>query len=306
MNSMRIDNVSFPYPVLGISDDIKPTLEETNCESPVINVYKDGNNIVISILIALQNEDIIDYIEKDDAEFSFEVSCPATLYRHCEKFKTLQHTFSIPQSKLNVELIFETYVIAKRTIQNYSNRGLNPDYDGHIIVLNRGDLLVAFRPSRKSLDMDLRNIRNPKSFISVDKNTDAQTKHVFYNLDDQKIQILLPESLFEKYQRIKDEKVLFKASLYFDAVVFALNHFARYNSKNYLWVRTLKYRMQEDDVINAFDDDLDELFDGEVKEDIANEIYKLAQIMMEFPYNGLMNKILADRERDNEPQLFQL
>lgn len=302
---MRIDNVSFPYPVLGISDDIKPTLEDTNCESPVINVYKDGTNIVISIQISLENEDIINYIEKDDAEFSLEVSCPATLYRHCETFKTLQHTFSIPQSKLNVELNFETYVIVKRAIQNYTNRGLNPDYNGHIINLNKGDLLVAFRPSRKSLDVDLRNIRNPKSFISVDKNSDPQTKHVCYNLEDQKIQILLPESLFEKYQRIKDEKVLFKASLYFDAVVFALNRFAQHKSKNYLWVRTLKYRMQEKDILNAFDNDLDDLFDGDGKEDITDEIYKLAQIMLEFPYNGLMNKIIADRERDNEPQLFQ-
>lgn len=303
---MRIDNVSFPYPVLGISDDIKPTLEDTNCESPVINVYKEGNSIVISIQISLQNEDILNYIEKDDAEFSLEVSCPATLYRYCENFKMLQHTFSIPQTKLNVELNFETYVIAKRNIQNYTNRGLNPDYNGHVINLNRGDLLVAFRPSRKSLDTDLRNIRNPKSFISVEKNTDSQTKHVFYNLEDQKIQILLPESLFMKYQRIKDEKVLFKASLYFDAVVYALNRFAKYKSKNYLWVRVLKNRMQEEAVLNAFDDDLDDLFEGEVKEDITDEIYKLAQIMMEFPYNGLMDKIIADRERDNDLQLFQL
>lgn len=301
---MRIDNVSFPYPVLGISDDIKPTLEETNCESPIINVDKEGNNIVISIQISLQNDDIIDYIEKDDAEFSLEVSCPATLYRHCEKFKTLQHTFPIPQAKLNVELDFETFVIAKKQILNYTNRGLNPDYNGHTINLNKGDLLVAFRPSRRPLDIDLRNIKNPKSFISVDKNPDSKTKHVFYNLYNQKIQILLPEQLFEKYQRVKDEKIIFKASLYFDAIVYALSHFSKFKSKNYLWVRTIKSRMQDKDVMNAFEDDLDDLFDGDIKEDITDDIYKLAQIMFELPYDNLMNKIIADRERDNEPQLF--
>ena len=301
---MRIDNVSFPYPVLGISDDIKPTLEETNCESPIINVDKEGNNIVISIQISLQNDDIIDYIEKDDAEFSLEVSCPATLYRHCEKFNTLQHTFPIPQAKLNVELDFETFVIAKKQILNYTNRGLNPDYNGHTINLNKGDLLVAFRPSRRPLDIDLRNIKNPKSFISVDKNPDSKTKHVFYNLYNQKIQILLPEQLFEKYQRVKDEKIIFKASLYFDAIVYALSHFSEFKSENYLWVRTIKSRMQDKDVMNAFEDDLNDLFDGDIKEDITDDIYKLAQIMFELPYDNLMNKIIADRERDNEPQLF--
>ena len=41
---MRIENVSLPYPVLGISDDIRPTLEETGCSNPDITIEEDGKN----------------------------------------------------------------------------------------------------------------------------------------------------------------------------------------------------------------------------------------------------------------------
>ena len=39
---MKTENVSFPYPVLGISDDITPSLEETECASPEITITEEG------------------------------------------------------------------------------------------------------------------------------------------------------------------------------------------------------------------------------------------------------------------------
>ena len=38
---MRTENVSLPYPVLGISDDITPSLEETGCSSPIITIVEE-------------------------------------------------------------------------------------------------------------------------------------------------------------------------------------------------------------------------------------------------------------------------
>ena len=52
---MRIENVSLPYPVLGISDDIIPTLEETGCSAPRINLEEEGDSIKISVELKLEN-----------------------------------------------------------------------------------------------------------------------------------------------------------------------------------------------------------------------------------------------------------
>lgn len=289
---MKIDDVSFPYPVLGISDDIRPTLEETNCERPIIEVYQEGINVYVDIQVALENKDILNYIEKGFAEFIVEVSCPSTLYRHCESFKSFNHKFSIPQSRLNNELDFETFVIAKREILNYQNEGLNSDYKGCTINLHKGDLLVAYLPSNVPLDMDLRNIRNPKSFIDVTKNSDPNVKQVCFNLEDQKIQILLPEDSFSKYQDAKSQKNTLRASLYLDALVYALLHYGKYKKSERLWVRTLKYRMQEEVIRNAINIDIDELYEEEKNmEEIIDDVYKIAQTMLNLPYAELLDEL---------------
>lgn len=293
---MRIDNVSFPYPVLGISDDIIPTLEESKCDVPVITAENDGfGGIAISAQIKLENEDILKYIADGYAEFSLEVSCRDTLYRQCEKFSELEHKFTIPQTKLYGELCFETYVIAKKDINNYTNSGLNPDYKGHVINLHKGDLLVAYTPTAIELDIDLRNVRSPKSFMSVDKNPDANEKRVRFNLKAPKIQILLPEELYLQYKQISKNDSFqeeLKASLYLDALVFALHEYAQNKDKNYIWVRTLKYRLQEDAVRSVVDvDDIEELFNPNSTEDHTTEYYILAQTMLNLPYKDLIQKM---------------
>ena len=68
---MKIDNVSFPYPVLGINDDIRPTLEETRCDSPTITIEGDRSNFYVNVDIKLENEDILNYI-KNIIKQSFE------------------------------------------------------------------------------------------------------------------------------------------------------------------------------------------------------------------------------------------
>ena len=300
---MRIENVSFPYPVLGINDDITPTLEQTECAVPSIKAEYDGkDNILISVNVKMPNQDIMQYIVDGYAEFSVEVSCRDTLFRHCEKFSGTEYTFSIQQKKLFGEMSFETYVIAKKDINNYANSGLNSDYKGHVINLHKGDLLAAYTPTSISLDIDRTNVRIPKTFMSVDKNPDVQEKRVRFNLQAPKIQILLPEELYMQYKPISKSKAFqeeLKASLYLDALFFALQHYAEYKSKNYIWVRAIEYRLQEETIQNAIDniDNIDDLFNPQNNEDYTTEYYILAQAMLNLPYKDLILKMARNKGR---------
>ena len=300
---MRIENVSFPYPVLGINDDITPTLEQTECAVPSIKAEYDGkDNILISVNIKMPNQDIMQYIIGGDAEFSVEVSCRDTLFRHCEKFSDLEHTFSIQKKKLFGEMTFETYVIAKRDINNYTNSGLNPDYTGHVINLHKGDLLAAYTPTSISLDIDRINVRIPKTFMSVDKNPDVKEKRVRINLNAPKIQILLPEDLYLQYKPISNSNAFqeeLKASLYLDALFFALLHYPENKTKNYIWVRAIEYRLQEETIQKAIEDigniNIDDLFNPQSGEDYSTEYYILAQTMLNLPYKDLILKMAKNK-----------
>lgn len=300
---MRIENVSLPYPVLGISDDIIPTLEETGCSAPRINLEEEGDSIKISVELKLENSDILAYIKKESAEYAVEVTCPSTMFRECKTSPAPSFDFLIKKNLLNGKLDFESFVIAKKDIIGYKNEGLNPDYEGHIINLHKGDLLVAYKKSSYPLNLDLRNIRNIRSFMTVLKNPRENEHSVTYDLDGPKILIYLPEEMMVEYNKSSSDisennkrKKILKASIYVQALTYALLHYKEYkdNESDSLWVNALTYRMREDDLREYCSD----IFSGESSGDNSqnmNDLFKLAHIMLNQPYIDMLQQISANR-----------
>ena len=72
---MKNKDICFPYPVLGVGDDVgpKPSVK------PQINEEKD--DFVIHIDLEMHNEDILKLICNDYAIFTCEIDCPSTFYR---------------------------------------------------------------------------------------------------------------------------------------------------------------------------------------------------------------------------------
>lgn len=293
---MRIDNVSFPYPVLGISDDITPSLDETGCANPNIRVNDEGDKFRVDVELKLTNLDILDYIQKEKAEYTVEVHCRSTLYRHRVPSPVPVFFFHIPKVLLNDKLEFESFVVAKSDIHEYKNRGLNPDYEGHIINLHKGDILVAYRKCAIPINIDLRNVRNMKSFMKVIKNENPQEHSVVYGLDGPKILILLPEEMMIEYnkkpsQPSADEenqrRTILKASLYLEALTFALLNYKKHKEDGYMWVNALTYRMQEPDIREFCENLL--IDDGE--ELNYEDLFKLAHMMLNQPYLNMLKQI---------------
>lgn len=294
---MRTENVSLPYPVLGISDDIRPTLEETGCEQPEITVDEEGDLFRISVILKLMDEDIINYIQDGLAEYSVEVSCHSTMYRNCISSSSPVFSFTVEKKLLNGKLYFESFVIARKDIIDYKNKGLNPDYEGHTINLHKGDLLVAYEKSSIPLNLDLRNIRNMKSFITVQKNTNPYEHSVKYELDSPKILILLPEEMMVEYNKKpsnskeqEERKVILKASLYLQALTFALLNYQEFKDGDHMWVNALSYRMNELDI----KDFCSSIFSNDSKSPESQnmgDLFKLAHMMLNQPYLGMLKHI---------------
>ena len=296
---MKIKDVSLPYPVLGINDDIMPTLEETGCSEPDIKVFEEGDSFRISVVLKLKNDDILNYIKKGFAEFSVEMSCPSTMFRGCFTSPSPEFDFMVEKRLLNGILDFETFVIVKKDINDYRNEGLNSDYDGHIINLHKGDLLVAYEKSSIPLNLDLRNIRNMKSFMKVLKNDREDERSVTYDLDGPKILIYLPEDMMIEYNKKssdpsenKKRKQILKASIYVQALIFALIHYQEYKDSDHMWVNALTYRMKEDDLKDICADILNEEFIGYDMQNME-DLFKLAHMMLNQPYMDMLKQISA-------------
>ena len=294
---MRIENVSLPYPVLGISDDIRPTLEETGCSNPVITISEEGDLFRIFVTLKLENNDIVNYIQDEFAEFSVEVSCHSTMYRNCISSSTPIFSFTVEKKLLNGRLYFESFVIARKDILNYRNEGLNPDYEGHIINLHKGDLLVAYNKCSIPLNLDLRNIRNMKSFMTVQRSNNPNEHTVAYELESSKILIILPEEMMEEYNKKpsktsepKERKVILKASLYLNALTYALLNYQKYKDRDLMWVNALSYRMKEPD-IKDFCKDIINSDSSNSDSQNMDYLFKLAHMMLNQPYLGMLKQI---------------
>ena len=297
---MRIENVSLPYPVLGISDDIRPTLEETDCSNPVITISEEGDLFRISVTLKLKNNDIVNYIQDEFAEFSVEVSCHSTMYRNCISSSTPVFSFTVEKKLLNGRLDFESFVIASKDIFNYRNEGLNPDYEGHVINLHKGDLLVAYNKFSIPLNLDLRNIRNMKSFMTVQRSNNPNEHTVTYELESSKILIILPEEMMEEYNKKpsntsepKERKVILKASLYLNALTYALLNYQKYKDRDLMWVNALSYRMKEPD-IKDFCKDIINFDSSNSGSHNMDYLFKLAHMMLNQPYLGMLKQISTD------------
>lgn len=297
---MRIENVSLPYPVLGISDDIRPTLEETGCSNPVILISEEGDLFRISVTLKLKNNDIVNYIQDEFAEFSVEVSCHSTMYRNCISSSTPVFSFTVEKKLLNGRLDFESFVIASKDIFNYRNEGLNPDYEGHVINLHKGDLLVAYNKCSIPLNLDLRNIRNMKSFMTVQRSNNPNEHTVTYELESSKILIILPEEMMEEYNKKpsntsepKERKVILKASLYLNALTYALLNYQKYKDRDLMWVNALSYRMKEPD-IKDFCKDIINFDSSNSDSQNMDYLFKLAHMMLNQPYLGMLKQISTD------------
>ena len=161
---------------------------------------------------------------------------------------------------------------------------------------------MAYKKCSIPLNLDLRNVRNMKSFMTIRKNDNENEHSVVYSLEDQKIIILLPEEMMAEYNKKpantsesneenNKRKVILKASLYLEALTYALLNYKQYEKKqeenNYMWVAALTYRMNEPDI----KDYCSEIFNDDNNEQEVEEIFKLAHVMLNQPYLGMLKQI---------------
>jgi hypothetical protein len=80
---MKYKNVSLPYPVLGIYDDIYPLLEDDCIQ--MADPVKTATEYQFRIILKQQNKDISQLVSCGKAEYACEVTCRSTFLRRCYK-----------------------------------------------------------------------------------------------------------------------------------------------------------------------------------------------------------------------------
>ena len=278
---MKINDISLPYPVLGISDDVFPLLKDgcVRIDDPVCT----ASTFRFKVHLKQKNKEISQFIRKGMAEYVCEVNCTRTFFRTCFKNASPDFEIELPRKGVSGHIEFDTFVTVKTPIEQYHNSQFNSDYDGVSFDMEPGDVLVAFPSSYYNLDLKYDKLYAAGSFMQITKGED-DGRPTWFNLGGDKILIVLPPKMFKEYEeRIsvdRDYIEIIHSSIVFNALVFALYHIDEEQYEMKQWSEAIKYRIATEPGLASFD--------------ITNKdhVCDLAQSLLADPYQRLFNRLV--------------
>lgn len=189
---MKLNDISFPYPVLGVNDDIIPGLAE---DSIVIKFDKSNpKEYGLSVSLRFDNPNIHNLIKDGCAQYVCEVDCVKTNLRKSVKWHEPEFSFNIDRKSVSGYVELNCYVTVMKPIENYVNCGFHEDYKGAIFNLGPGDILAGF-PTRSFLaDPKFDKLKSATSFMQI--RHDKDNDHTNFEFTPTTIDIKLPTELF--------------------------------------------------------------------------------------------------------------
>lgn len=271
---MKLNNISFPYPVLGIRDDVKPLLSD-DCVSIEIDQLIDSYSIKVSL--KQENETITRLINEGFAEYTCEIDCQKAFLRESVSSKESTFYVNIPRRKVNGRVYLNFFVTVKQTILDYTNSGFNEDYEGYTFDLEPGDILVGFPQSYFDADIKYDKLQAAGSFMVIREDvTISQTR---FDIAGDKIEIVLPSDMYTMYKNGIGERNMevIHSSMAFNALCFALYNIQE-NSET-LWARCVNTRIDTEPELAQFKD-LDKI-----------QVPMLAQALLGDPYKRMFENL---------------
>lgn len=277
---MNLNNITFPYPVLGSYDDIMPAPQ-----NPDVRVFKDRDNYSFDIGLSYNNPDIEWLVSDDYADYVCEVSCDMTRFRRCFKGKKLHFKIAIPRKSVAGRINFACTITVKKPIKGYTNKGFHPDYYGHVFDMEPGDLLGVFSQFFYYADIKYDKLKAVGTFMEICETEDALPVTI---LDKDKIELRLPTQLYNDYKdnpSVNSKADILHASIVLNSLIYALCRIENFYHKK--WAEAIMYRINTEKELEEF-----------MEQDPCEwKVDKLAQILLGKPYERLFNYL-----KQNQPQ----
>jgi hypothetical protein len=286
---MKISNISFPHPVLGINPpgfepdvvgDFRVTYQET-----ITNKLKVEANYEL-----LNSSQIAGLITRGDAVFACEVNCRKTAYRNIFTPQP-NHPIEIDTELLRDEVEFDFYILASKDFDYIDEGKWHTDYQGKVFKVQKG-MLLAYGGKKKTLIIWDPVSKQRNSLLTVEPGDD-DVGPFEVDIYSETIDIYLPKKTFLIFSAIYESHPEYQNSFHASLAVPAIaKAFMAMESKDISqieqieekkWYQSIKIRMETDSVLSAEDDP-----------------FKRAQRLLNNPFSllseGLLKSQIAEEE----------
>lgn len=278
---MNLNNITFPYPVLGSFDDIIPAPSE-----PEVEVLQDKQNYHFIVRLGYNNKEIKNLVERDFADYVCEVSCDMTRFRRCFKGKLLHFQIDIPRKSVAGRINFSCTITLKKEIKDYTNHGFHPDYSGNVFDMEPGDLLGILGQFYYYANIKYDKLKAVGTFMEINETDDEIPTTI---LDKDKIELRLPAALYKEYKdnpAISSKADILHASLVLNSLTYALCRIDKHFNRK--WAETIMYRINTEPELSEFMEQETEDW----------RVDKLAQMLLGKPYERLFNFMAKEQNQD--------
>lgn len=280
---MEIRNRLFPYPVL--CDETDDYDEDLIVSSTTTEGMNDLNGI---IRFDLQNEAMIDLIRGGYAEYVVHLECSSTSYRKVLRSDVSEISYSIPKSRVNVEVTVLALVVAKRRIDNFISDTLNEDYEGERITFEKASILAYKNMPRIYIYKNYEELDGNESLFSIIKvglPDDEEVKPLTFDLTGDRIKIMVDPKTYEAYIHFQQKSAIAMSMLVLPAVHYMIDELRESPTSfsTCIWYMKMKqfYKAQGKDFI----------------EDVIQSdknIVEIAQEMLKSPIGKAYRELLED------------
>lgn len=201
---MHIRAKLYPYPLLescfGQCDYVDSKFN--------ILVEQKCNKSTIELIFTpvLDNLEMIDLINKGDADYVVHIECQLTSFRKLYRIKG--NTLKIVLNANDIEGSFSicTFIVANNNISNYFNSKFNEDYKGFTFNIEKGNILAIGDSYDLQVNKDRDNLGNMQSIFGLIVIDDEKEKDIKIDVTGEKIVIALPQEEYKVFKALVKTK----------------------------------------------------------------------------------------------------
>ncbi|MFA6808457.1 MAG: hypothetical protein WCR27_05640 [Eubacteriales bacterium] len=289
---MEIRYKLFPYPVLSsFSDDYVKSgfISE-------VNVIRDIKDLVFSLKVLIDDEELLSLIEQNKAEYVFHIECSQTSYRSIIKTSQTENTKRIHESKLKGRVSVCSFIVASKSLTDYFNSNFNDDYKGYKFNIERGGILAIGNQFNIDITKETEDLAKVPSVFSVLKRDSDDDLGMQIEFDGDKVKLWLCNEEFDNYRKIASLPI-FQPLLHSALILPALVHIfetLKYAGTDeyevYRWFRAIESNLQKYGL----------KLDQETLD--SRPSYELAQKLLEFPISRGLKSILSVGMEEEEEE----
>lgn len=248
---MKINNLSFPHPVLGVGDDV-------NGNYTVESQIQLGRELItLQISHHLSNKTLEKLISENKAAFNMEVHCQQSVYRKSFLSREKQVTITVPARELLNKVDVSFYINAVSDIPDYQIDGSNEDYKGYSFDIRKGDILAVYDSICFIAAKDWQAFMAVTSFMEIEP-YDKEEGPMLFKLTQNKVVVQMCQNDYKKFNKFRTAHFLnpiFHSSVVLPALMYALSMMTankgEFSSAG--WHQNLMWRLEHEENLTKYD-----------------------------------------------------